>query len=293
MRFPRGRRARPRTSRVSTSAVKSSTSTAPCRRRSAENARSEPTTAPVCASAARAAACERPTFRQTTGFPASAQPSSADANSAGRRTVSRKSPIAPVPSSLAKRPRMSAASVTASPPDETTERKPTRGPIPRSASAIDPDCETTDTRPARKVSGTVPIQSETSSGAATPMQFGPSSRASSARARSAIRAATSGPAAPASFPRPGRKKARTPAASASRKASSTRSCPTRRAASSGCSGRSATLGKQRRPSTSSLVGCTPQAGIPDRTTSSTIRPCRGEAPTTATDRGKRRGRTRL
>ena len=105
---------------------------------------------------------------------------------------------------------MSAASVTASPPDETTERKPTRGPIPRSASAIDPDCETTETRPGRKVSGTVPIQSEPSSGAATPMQFGPSSRASSARARSAIRAATSGPAAPASFPRPGRKKARTP-----------------------------------------------------------------------------------
>ena len=188
MRFPRGRRARPRTSRVSTSVVKSSTSTAPCRRRSAENARSEPTTAPVCASAARAAACERPTFRQTTGFPASAQRSSADANSAGRRTVSRKSPIAPVPSSSAKKPRMSAASVTASPPDETTRAKAD----PRRRSREAPRRSTPTARPPRRgrdgrCPARSPIQSEPPPGAATPMQFGPSSTAPPRAARSAIR----------------------------------------------------------------------------------------------------------
>src|SRR4029079_15408617 len=93
--------------------------------------------------------------------------------------------------------------------------------------------------------------------------------------------------------RPGTKKARNPAVSASLKASATRSCPTRRAESSARPGRCATLPKRGRPSASSLVGCTPQAGIPDRTISSTIRPCRGEAPTTATERGNRRGRTRV
>ncbi len=68
-----GQRRRPRISSVSVSSWKSSTSIAPYRRSTAENARPEPTSAPVCESAARAAASERPTLRQTTGLPASAQ----------------------------------------------------------------------------------------------------------------------------------------------------------------------------------------------------------------------------
>ena len=72
MRRPRGQRRRPSTSSVSSSSWKSLTSIAPWWRSSAEKARAEPTTAPECASAARAAACERPTLRQTTGLPASA-----------------------------------------------------------------------------------------------------------------------------------------------------------------------------------------------------------------------------
>ena len=68
---------------------------------------------PVCGSTARAAASDRPTLRQTRL--ASAQRASAAANASGRRTVSRKSPTTPVPSSSAKKSIRSAASVTASP----------------------------------------------------------------------------------------------------------------------------------------------------------------------------------
>ena len=102
MRSPRGQRRRPSSSSVSKSSWKSPTSIAPWWRSSAENARAEPTTAPECASAARAAACERPTFRHTTGLPASAASASAAANAPGRRIVSAKSPIAFVPSSPAR-----------------------------------------------------------------------------------------------------------------------------------------------------------------------------------------------
>ncbi len=83
----------PSTSSVSNRSWTSSTSITPRRRRRAENALAEPTRAPVCASVARAAASERPTFRQTTALPASVARSSARENAAGRRTASRKSPI--------------------------------------------------------------------------------------------------------------------------------------------------------------------------------------------------------
>ena len=78
-------------------------------------------------------------------MPAVAQHASAWAKAAGRRTVSRKTPTARVPSSSARKPTMSAASLTSSPPQETTTRKPIRGPQAMSASAIEPDCATTDT----------------------------------------------------------------------------------------------------------------------------------------------------
>ena len=216
------------------------------------------------------------------------------ANSTGRRTASRKSPTAPVPSSSAKKPRRSAASADrlAAGRDDASGSRPagrSRAAPLRSTLTARPPRRGRDERcPARSRS-----RASASSGAATPMQFGPSSTASSVPAapRSARR-----PPAPRhrlrSRGRAGRRRVR-PDASDSSKAASTRSCPTRRAASSGRSGRSATLAKHGRPSTSSLVGCTPQAGIPDRTISSTIRPCRGEAPTTATDLGKRSARTRL
>ena len=93
IRSPRGQRRRPSNSSVSSSSWKSPTSSAPWWRSRAENARAEPTTAPECASAARAAACERPTLRQTTGLPASAARASAAANAAGRRIVSTNRPI--------------------------------------------------------------------------------------------------------------------------------------------------------------------------------------------------------
>ena len=102
-------------------------------------ARSEPTSAPVCVSAARAAASERPTLMHTTGLFPAAHRASAAANSSGRRIVSRKSPMARVCSSAATASSRSAASVTASPPLETTQRKPIRPPRESRASPIEPD----------------------------------------------------------------------------------------------------------------------------------------------------------
>ena len=145
MRAAWGQRRLPRISRVSTSSWKSATSIAEYRLSTAENARSEPTSAPVWESAARAAASERPTLRQTTGLPASAHRRNASTKASGRRTVSRKSPTASVEGSSAKNARKSAASVTASAPDDTTQRSPMRPPSERNASASEPDWHSTAT----------------------------------------------------------------------------------------------------------------------------------------------------
>ncbi len=230
MRRPRGQRRRPSTSSVSSNSWKSLTSMAPWCRSNAEKARAEPTTAPECASAARAAACERPTLRQTTGLPASAAAARAATNASGRRIVSTKRPIARVPSSSARNPTKSARSRESSLPAETTVRKPTRGPQARNASPIEPEWATQATCPGTKASvpATVPSQSETPPGVAMPMQFGPTTATSHSAARAPMRAATARPSAPASAPSPGSTTARTPAAITSSKAASARVCPTSR-----------------------------------------------------------------
>ena len=118
---PLGRRDRPSSSSVSTSSWKSPTSIAPYRRRTAEKARPDPTSAPVWVSTARAAASERPTLRQTTGLP--------DLGAAGERgreldrPASRSRGTARPPASPCRRRRSRASrpgAVTASPPEDTT-----------------------------------------------------------------------------------------------------------------------------------------------------------------------------
>src|SRR5215831_280492 len=123
------------------------------------------------------------------------------------------------------------------------------------------------------------------------MQLGPRSAAPSSRARAASRSVTGFDSTPASAPTPGTTNARAPAAAASSNASSTRVWLTRRKAASGISGSSATLGKHLSPATSARFGFTPQARTPLRTTVSTASTFRGDAPTTASERGKRSART--
>ena len=295
-RTPAGRRLRPSSSSVSTSCGKSSVSITSNRRSTAENASAEPTTAPVCATATRCATADRPTLRQATGMPAVAAASSAAANASGRRTVSRNSPTARVPSSATWAARKSATSRFSSPPSDTTRRKPTRGPSVVSASAIEPDCARTPTSPGRKDGDRVPIQGEPP-GAARPMQLCPRTAAPTWSARARSRATTSGPSAPASLPIPGTTKARMPSATACSKASSTRRWPTsstarsggpsRPAAASASGVRASNEGRQRRPSTSSRCGCTPIAGTAAETRLCTASGLRGDGPTTTTPRGRR------
>ncbi len=122
------------------------------------------------------------------------------------------------------------------------QRKPTRPPSERNASAIEPDWQRTATWPGAVVVGARPIQAAGPSGANVPMQFGPRSAAPSSRARAASRSVVGAAATPASAPTPGTTNARTPAAAASSNASSTRMWFTSRNAASGCSGSSAKLG---------------------------------------------------
>ena len=154
----------------------------------AENARSEPTSAPVCESAARAAASERPTLRQTTGLSASAQRAQRVDEGVGPAHGLQEEPDrASSRRSSAKKARKSAASVTASAPDETTQRSPMRPPSERNASAIEPDWQSTATCPGAVVSCGRPFQAAGPPGTKNPMQFGPSSAAPSSRARAASR----------------------------------------------------------------------------------------------------------
>ncbi len=171
------------------------------------------------------------------------------------------------------------------------QRKPTRPPSERKASATDPDWQRMATCPGAVVDGGRPIQAIGPSGTTTPMQLGPTIAAPSSRARAASRATIGAAAGPASAPTPGTTKARTPAAAASSNACSTRSWLTSSRAVSGVSGRSAKDGKHSSPATSPWFGFTPQASTPLRTTVSTASTFRGEAPTTASERGKRSART--
>ena len=138
----------------------------------------EPTIAPVWASAACAAIRDRPTFMHTTGFPASAHARNPSAKASGRRTVSTNKPIALVSSSSASPMSRSAASRLPSDPVEKTALKPIRGPQFNIASAMEPDCAMTETRPRRKDFGTFATHIDPPFGTAMPMQLGPKMAAS-------------------------------------------------------------------------------------------------------------------
>ena len=243
-------------------------------------------------SAARAAASERPTLRQTTALPASAQRSSAATNSAGRRTVSRNRPTALRPLVLGEerevvggvrhglRPRRDDAAEA----DAAAERQERVGDRPGLAE----DGRRCPRRSSRAACRSTP--------SARPARRRPcsSGRPWTRRPRVRGRRAARRWAPPRSRP-PRRPPARRRPAPRRRPRPRT---PARRARGSRAARRSpgSRAGRRRsgsiaRPPTSSRFGFTPQAGTPLRTTVSTASTLRGDAPTTASERGKRRERT--
>ena len=209
----------------------------------AEKLRSDPTSAPVWASAARAPISDVPTLSTIATLPASASRRRASSKAAGRRTVSRNMPTTRHSGSSAKYAVMSATSVIASLPAETTVRKPTRGPSETRISPIEPEWTSVATGPPVKSSVRVPIHGDGAPGVAIPMQFGPTMEMPAASTRRRIRSATGGPSGPASFPSPGAMIARTPSTdSTSSTAASIRPWPTPITTISGTPGQSAMLG---------------------------------------------------
>ena len=242
------------------------------------------------ASVARAAASERPTLRQTTGFAASAR--TLECRCEGGRAAERSRGRARSPASP--RPRRgnatrSAASRLISPPRRRRAKTDPRPAGEINASPIEPDWTTADdmARQERVRHGADPGRRAVGP-ARFPCSSGRSTAAPASSSSAATRATIAGPSAPASAPIPGRRRSAPRLPSASSTAPSTRVCETRRRASSGvCSGRGDR--REARPSCDLVAVRVDEqdVGIAPASAPSIGRRLRSDAPTIATERGNR------
>ncbi len=174
----------------------------PLARKKASAAASLPASAPVWLLASSAPKDERPSLKAMIGLPASCARRAASASRSARRIASRNSRIASVSGSSTSRPAISLAVRSASLPVLIRCEKPRPRAAPRAmiAPSIEPDCDTSASRPGGRVSASSAALTEHALRPFTftrPIEFGPRMRTPAARAvasRRSCRATPSGPA---------------------------------------------------------------------------------------------------
>ena len=246
------RRGEAKSSIVSAISSRLRTSWTPNASNTASKAPCSPASAPECAVTIAFDDSERPTFRATTGTPASAACASAATNPDGDRTVSSSNPSTRVDRRPSAYSMYASIVVTISCPLETTRLNP----IPRSLKAraanAEPEWEMNVTGPGRMTSGVAkPVARRFASTFRKPMPLPPHSAIPCSRAIAATRSARDGPPDASSYNEENVTTLAAPASAASRIACSIRAFATPRIARSTGSGTSRREGKQGCPSTSS------------------------------------------